>query len=243
MGLCVSPMYVIYKTLSTIKLAQNLNRQSDEFNYVPVFWLEGEDHDFEEVCSVNIPGKGGNTACFTLPETDADAGKSLNKRELSDQITSLLQNVQETLLETEFSNDLFARLNSIYKPGENWLDSFAKHMAWIFKDFGLLFFNAGAPRIKELSKPFFEKIIEENESIVSEFASKSQQMEKAGYKNQVNIQQDRAYLFLSIEAKFLYSINPFLPLRSGVSACQGQGYSDQRACLQASRLPFLRWEE
>jgi uncharacterized protein YllA (UPF0747 family) len=49
LGLLNSPLYTIYKIITTIKLAENLNSQKNGYNYVPIFWLESEDHDFEEI--------------------------------------------------------------------------------------------------------------------------------------------------------------------------------------------------
>jgi len=198
LGLMVSPLYVIYKTLSTIKLAKKLNQLANGYNYVPVFWLEGEDHDYEEVSVLTVPDKAGDPKNFVLHEIETDKGKSINKRKFGSDVSDLVQKLKEELLETEFTADLFEKLQEFYKPGNNWLDAFAWHMQDIFKDTGLLFFNAGSKRIKELSKSFFEKIIVENETLVSAFLSQSGLMEEAGYKNQVNIQEDRAYLFLSI---------------------------------------------
>src|SRR3989339_220377 len=54
LGVLGGPLYTIYKTITAIKLAQHLNERYDEFNFVPVFWLEGDDHDFNEVNSVTI---------------------------------------------------------------------------------------------------------------------------------------------------------------------------------------------
>ncbi len=50
-GLFSGPLYTLYKTLTTLKLADHLSKQYPDYNFVPVFWLEGEDHDIEEVSS------------------------------------------------------------------------------------------------------------------------------------------------------------------------------------------------
>ncbi len=43
------PAYLIYKILSTIKLAENVQREVANKKVVPLFWLAGEDHDREEI--------------------------------------------------------------------------------------------------------------------------------------------------------------------------------------------------
>ena len=60
------PLYVVYKIASTINLSRQLNTAYPECNFVPVFWLASEDHDFEEVSKLNV---GGTTLNWQNNET------------------------------------------------------------------------------------------------------------------------------------------------------------------------------
>ena len=51
------PAYFIYKIISTIKACELYAKQYPEKNFVPVFWLASEDHDFEEVNHFYLFGK------------------------------------------------------------------------------------------------------------------------------------------------------------------------------------------
>jgi len=51
------PMYTIYKTITTIKLANLLNEKYSDYHFVSIFWIEADYHDFEEVASTNILDK------------------------------------------------------------------------------------------------------------------------------------------------------------------------------------------
>lgn len=55
--LFTGPLYFIYKIISTINLAETLRLEFPEFNFVPIFWMATEDHDFEEVNHVYLFGK------------------------------------------------------------------------------------------------------------------------------------------------------------------------------------------
>ena len=56
-SLLTGPLYFIYKICSTINLAQKLSEKYPEQQFVPVFVIGGEDHDFEEVNYINIFNK------------------------------------------------------------------------------------------------------------------------------------------------------------------------------------------
>ncbi|MGB1295953.1 MAG: bacillithiol biosynthesis cysteine-adding enzyme BshC [Flavobacteriales bacterium] len=47
--LFTGPLYFIYKIASIINLCTQCNKKDINSNYVPVFWMASEDHDFEEV--------------------------------------------------------------------------------------------------------------------------------------------------------------------------------------------------
>lgn len=50
-------LYFIFKTLTTIRLAEVLQEKYPEFRFVPVFWLGSEDHDFAEISHFRLFGK------------------------------------------------------------------------------------------------------------------------------------------------------------------------------------------
>ena len=49
LNLFTGPIYYIYKILSVINLAEELAKKYPENNFVPIFWMATEDHDFEEI--------------------------------------------------------------------------------------------------------------------------------------------------------------------------------------------------
>jgi len=55
--LFTGPLYFIYKTISTIKLCTLLKEEYPDYNFVPIFWLGSEDHDFEEVNHLHLNNK------------------------------------------------------------------------------------------------------------------------------------------------------------------------------------------
>lgn len=197
LGLGISPLYIIYKTLTAIKCAKQYAKQDPHHKYIPIFWLEGEDHDFAEVNHFNIPAENGVLKRFALNEVEGQEQFSVNKRKLGAEIETVLSQLKDALPNTLFTESLFKKLEGLYQKDSNWLYTFKAHIQTLFKGSGLLFFNAGAKEVKQQSKPFFKGLIRKNSSVVQALSKQTLALQQAGYKPQVNIQQDRAYIFLN----------------------------------------------
>ena len=57
LNIFAGPLYVIYKIISTINLASKLKKKYPKKNFVPVYWMASEDHDFDEIKSFYLYGK------------------------------------------------------------------------------------------------------------------------------------------------------------------------------------------
>lgn len=57
LNLFTGPLYFLYKIVSTINLAKVLKKEYPKYNFVPVYWMATEDHDFDEINYFNFGGK------------------------------------------------------------------------------------------------------------------------------------------------------------------------------------------
>ncbi|EKT4550347.1 bacillithiol biosynthesis cysteine-adding enzyme BshC [Flavobacterium psychrophilum] len=57
LNLFTGPLYFLYKIVSTINLCKELKINYPEYNFVPIYWMATEDHDFEEINHFNFKGK------------------------------------------------------------------------------------------------------------------------------------------------------------------------------------------
>jgi len=201
LGLLISPLYTVYKILTTIKLARKIERDHQSTSVVPVFWLEGEDHDYAEIDHLRYWDKNGKVQKVVIEEDPAEISRSISKRKLNSQIKHLLDQLGSELSETFYKKALLEKLNAIYKSGKPWLLAFREQLLDMFADYGLLTFNPADDRVKELSKPFFRQIIEKNDQLLAEYKKSSEDLIKHGYFNQVKLLDDRSYLFYNYEGQ------------------------------------------
>jgi uncharacterized protein YllA (UPF0747 family) len=105
LGLLGGPMYTFYKIITTLKLSKRLNDKFDNYNFVPVFWMEGDDHDFNEVRSINVIGTENTIKNIGYKEhiDPDDAKKSVGALVLDDALD-------------EFFNNLDDRVKELLKP-------------------------------------------------------------------------------------------------------------------------------
>ncbi len=57
LNLFSGPLYFLYKIISTINLTTELKAKYPSYNFVPIYWMATEDHDFEEINYFNFKGK------------------------------------------------------------------------------------------------------------------------------------------------------------------------------------------
>jgi len=107
--LFTGPLYVVIKILNTIKLAARLKGLYPESDFVPVYWMGAEDHDFEEVNHFRLfqktlswnSGQKGAVGRFNtkgLDEVYAQLNEILGESELSNELRDLFR---EAYLETD----------------------------------------------------------------------------------------------------------------------------------------------
>ncbi len=83
LNLFTGPLYFLYKIVSTINLTQKLKEKYPENNFVPIYWMATEDHDFEEINFFNLNGKKFQWA--NAPENaERDAVGNLSTHGLED---------------------------------------------------------------------------------------------------------------------------------------------------------------
>jgi bacillithiol synthase len=57
LNIFTGPLYVIYKMVTTINLARRLKQAYPDYNFVPVYWMASEDHDFDEINHFRLFGQ------------------------------------------------------------------------------------------------------------------------------------------------------------------------------------------
>lgn len=179
-GLFTGPLYTPYKTITAIQLAKQLAAETGR-PAVPVFWLEGEDHDFAEVQSAQVlRGNAVQTLTYighTLPEDGGNLGP-VGRLAFTEQIEEVVAELASILPPTDFNPDVMALVRDAYRPGATLRDAFAKLMRAFFPNAGLVFISPDDARLKQLAAPLFRREISDYESSHARLEAVSEKLEQ-----------------------------------------------------------------
>ena len=159
LGILGGPLYTIYKIVTTIRLANQFSERYDEFKFVPVFWLEGDDHDFNEVRSLNLFDNENQILNLGYKDeiSDDDAKQSIGNIKFDEVLNDFFSKYEGSLRDTDFKNELVTKLKNCYQVGKTFKQSFKELLFWLFDEYGLIIFDPQDPNIKSLLKPIFKK--------------------------------------------------------------------------------------
>jgi len=148
LGLFGGPLYTFYKTISVIHLARHYEAKLER-PVIPVFWMADEDHDFEEVKSVNILTSNGVKE-ISLPANPAES--PVSELTYSRQINAVKRQLKEHLIDTDFSNDLGRLLDDCFQPENTFLKGFGSFISKLFSKHGLVLAGSNNRPVKEATK-------------------------------------------------------------------------------------------
>jgi bacillithiol biosynthesis cysteine-adding enzyme BshC len=188
LGLFGGPLYTIYKTITAIKFCKILKEDYPEFNFVPIFWLEGDDHDYDEVRTISLLNNENILTDISYNdglEEETNRG-SIGKLKFNENINLVFEELQKTLRETEFKASLIDFLKTIYSPGKTFLESFSELLFNLFDQHGLIIFNPIDDEVKKLLTPIFRKAITDFQYHSTALVERSAELEEV-YHAQVKV--------------------------------------------------------
>jgi len=174
--LFTGPLYFIYKIISTINLAESLRKKFPAYDFVPVYWMASEDHDFEEVNNFNAHGK-----TITWKSLQSGAVGDFKTEELK----KLLPSIQEFLGRSEHADFLISLFENSYLNHKTLADATRYLVNELFGEHGLVTIDGNDKVFKNQFRKEFRKDIFDHSHFDLVNAS-IKELEGLGYSSQVN---------------------------------------------------------
>ncbi|MBK7855821.1 MAG: bacillithiol biosynthesis BshC [Bacteroidetes bacterium] len=144
LSLLTGPLYFIYKILTAIKLAEELKKKFPEYSFVPVYWMATEDHDFEEIKSVNLFGnkvEWSKTSHIATGRISTDGIEQFTEQALA-LFGNSLNNASE----------IVSIIKESYQPSKTLADATRLLVHSLFKKYGLVVVDGDDTEFKKQFK-------------------------------------------------------------------------------------------
>jgi bacillithiol biosynthesis cysteine-adding enzyme BshC len=154
-GLFGGPLFTLLKALTALKLAEQVERD----HHVPavaVFWIDAEDHDWNEVRACTVFDGQLEPRTVELPARSEDPAPVATIT-LDDEISRVIDELEAAMPATEFRGGLIADLRTIFSPGRGMADAFGRWLEHVLGHRGLVVYDASDPASKPLAGGVFAR--------------------------------------------------------------------------------------
>lgn len=155
LNLFSGPLYFLYKIISTINLTKELKSKYPAHNFVPVYWMATEDHDFEEINYFNFKGK----KIRWNAESTGPVGR-LSTEGLED----LFEVYSKELGSSSNANTLKKLFEDAYLKHKNLADATRYLANSLFSSYGLVIIDADDANLKRAFIPYAKEELENQTS-------------------------------------------------------------------------------
>ncbi|MBI1306248.1 MAG: bacillithiol biosynthesis cysteine-adding enzyme BshC [Bacteroidetes bacterium] len=187
----LGPLFMVYKALCCIEEARNLKNKYPHADFIPVFWLATEDHDFEEIRTVGLYNE-----MYTWDRPGYGAVGRLSPESLLPMVDDIENRIDKTETNLWFLN--------ICRYAYSHFKTFAKATQYILHkllgDTGLLILDPDDATLKNQAKSIFKEDILSN-TLSPEIDNSILKMKAAGIKPPINTRPVNTF-YLSPEGRF-----------------------------------------
>ena len=194
-GLFLGPAYSFYKAASAIAVARALEAEAG-VRVVPLFWLQTEDHDFAEIASCTVAVADGAPATLALaPEPASDARVSLAHRRLGPEVDALVGALGDALGDAPHAAEVVALVRAAYVAGRAPGEAFARLLAEIFADEGLLVLDPRDARVAALAAPLYRRALDGAEALERGLRARGDALAAGGWDEQIPVRAGCSLVF------------------------------------------------
>ena len=183
-GLFGGPLFTLLKALTALKLADKVAREHG----VPataVFWIDAEDHDWEEVRSCTVFDEQLVPQRVSLPPRATGEPAPVASVRLDASIHAALGELERILPSTDFRTALLSQLRDIYQPGVGMAEGFGRWLEQVLGSRGLVVYDSSDPASKPLASQVFSRELSTSGQTANLAALAGSDLTARGYHAQV----------------------------------------------------------
>jgi bacillithiol biosynthesis cysteine-adding enzyme BshC len=185
-GVATGPLYTLYKGVGAVLAAQQLAQLHPGNRFVPLFWIEGDDHDFDEARRLVVLNRTGDPVALRYDD-GIDRPLHVGDRKVNAEgLARLIEELRESLLPTEFTDAALGIVNAAYGGSEATLaDGFARAMYAILGDTPLVIASSRNSRLKRLAADIFAAELRAPNALYEAVAARTEKLKGDGFQTPI----------------------------------------------------------
>jgi bacillithiol synthase len=193
-GLFGGPLFTMLKALTALKLAEQVSRDHG-IPAVAIFWIDAEDHDWEEVRSCTVFDEELAPRTVSLPARPGAEPSPVATVRLDATVSDALADLERILPDNGFRTALLAGLRRAYGPGVGMADAFGRWLEEVLGARGLVVYDSSDAASKPLVSQVFARELSMPGQTAKLAALAGSDLTARGYHAQVHAQDDSLALF------------------------------------------------
>lgn len=148
------PLYTLLKAITTLQLARQIETQHG-VPVVPVFWADGEDHDWQEIKAASVIADDGSTREIAMPDFAGAGERRSGDILLDERVNGVVDALFDAMPATEFSSELRDLVGRCWVPGRSMAEAYARYIESLLGHHGLVVFESADAAAKPLAAHLF----------------------------------------------------------------------------------------
>ncbi len=183
------PLFTLLKAVTALQLARRAETDL-AVPVVPVFWVDAEDHDWNEIASCTVLDAGLQPQAITLPSSEGAGELPIASLRLDERVGPSLDALEAALARTDFTGWVMEALRAAYRPGVGMAEAFARWMDSLLGPYGLVVCDSSDPALKPLVADVFTRELTSPGRTAALAAAAGAQLAARGHSPQVVPQPD-----------------------------------------------------
>jgi len=188
------PLFTLLKAVTALQLAGRTARDHD-VPAIAIFWVDAEDHDWDEVQSCTVLDAEFQPRTVTLPPPEGAGDLSVAALTLDQRVEQAISELEAALPKTEFTTGVIDSLTHAWRPGSGMGRAFATWLEHLLGPYGLIVFESSDPAAKPLVGEVFTRELAMAGRTAALAAEAGDALASCGHAPQVVPQPDSLSLF------------------------------------------------
>ena len=188
------PLFTLLKAITALQLARRTAAEH-RVPAVAVFWVDAEDHDWEEVRSGTVLDGNLHPRTITLEPPEGAGSRPIAALELDGRIETAVDALRAALAQTDFTDWVIDGVRAAWRPGIGMADAFARWLESLLGSAGLVVFESADRAAKPFVADLFARELQFAGRTSALAAAAGQELAARSHQPQVQPQPDSVALF------------------------------------------------